>query len=162
MKAKRSLGSVRVRVAPFPLMSLAAWRRAMIEVKMERDLTRFVTGGNATFTLQGKQSRYTYKVRKSEGEKPLLFVSLLTAPDEYTYLGILGEASLRMTKASKLNETSAPVKAFNWFWNRETMSAPLPGLEFFHAGKCCRCGRELTVPESIERGIGPECWEKMK
>jgi Family of unknown function (DUF6011) len=26
---------------------------------------------------------------------------------------------------------------------------------------CGRCGRRLTNPLSLERGIGPECWEKM-
>jgi hypothetical protein len=32
-------------------------------------------------------------------------------------------------------------------------------LEVWHEGRCGRCGRALTVPESVERGIGPECWE---
>lgn len=27
-------------------------------------------------------------------------------------------------------------------------------------GRCACCGRELTNEESIERGIGPICWEK--
>ena len=26
-----------------------------------------------------------------------------------------------------------------------------------HIGKCCKCGRKLTDPKSIELGIGPEC-----
>lgn len=25
------------------------------------------------------------------------------------------------------------------------------------SGRCCRCGRKLTVPSSIEMGMGPEC-----
>lgn len=28
------------------------------------------------------------------------------------------------------------------------------------SGRCCRCNRTLTVPESIEAGIGPECASK--
>ena len=28
------------------------------------------------------------------------------------------------------------------------------------SGRCCSCGRDLTDPESIERGIGPVCAEK--
>jgi hypothetical protein len=27
----------------------------------------------------------------------------------------------------------------------------------WHEGRCGRCGRKLTVPESIESGFGPEC-----
>jgi hypothetical protein len=30
-------------------------------------------------------------------------------------------------------------------------------LEIWHEGSCLRCGRKLTVPESIESGYGPEC-----
>ena len=31
------------------------------------------------------------------------------------------------------------------------------GLEVFEEDRCGRCGRELTDPVSVERGIGPEC-----
>jgi hypothetical protein len=31
-----------------------------------------------------------------------------------------------------------------------------------HEGKCGRCGRLLTVPSSIESGIGPECSKIMR
>jgi hypothetical protein len=34
-------------------------------------------------------------------------------------------------------------------------------VEFWHEGKCCRCGRKLTVPASIASGIGPECATKI-
>jgi hypothetical protein len=27
----------------------------------------------------------------------------------------------------------------------------------WHEGSCARCGKKLTVPESIESGFGPEC-----
>jgi len=33
--------------------------------------------------------------------------------------------------------------------------------EYAEADKCGRCGRELTDPESIARGIGPECYGQM-
>ena len=28
-------------------------------------------------------------------------------------------------------------------------------------GKCRKCGRRLTDPESRARGFGPECWEEI-
>ncbi|HEY2304185.1 MAG TPA: DUF6011 domain-containing protein [Acidimicrobiales bacterium] len=28
------------------------------------------------------------------------------------------------------------------------------------AGRCRRCGRALADPESVSRGIGPDCWSK--
>ena len=35
------------------------------------------------------------------------------------------------------------------------------GLEAFEENSCGRCGRALTDPVSIERGIGPECYGQM-
>lgn len=37
--------------------------------------------------------------------------------------------------------------------------SPMPdGLEAHEESRCGRCGRQLTDPVSIERGIGPECY----
>jgi hypothetical protein len=30
-------------------------------------------------------------------------------------------------------------------------------MELWHEGRCGKCGRALTVPESIESGLGPVC-----
>lgn len=30
--------------------------------------------------------------------------------------------------------------------------------EMFVADRCCVCGRRMTDPESLARGVGPECW----
>lgn len=35
--------------------------------------------------------------------------------------------------------------------------ASLSRLQVWHEGRCGRCGRKLTVPSSIETGLGPEC-----
>ena len=32
--------------------------------------------------------------------------------------------------------------------------------ELVDAGRCARCGRRLTDPQSLERGIGPDCYGK--
>jgi len=53
-----------------------------------------------------------------------------------------------------------PVKrvAFPWLWDRLTNGGGLPGaIEVWHEGSCCRCARRLTVPASIEMGLGPDC-----
>jgi hypothetical protein len=43
-------------------------------------------------------------------------------------------------------------------------------IEIWHEGTCCRCGKRLTVPASIELGMGADCakekgyfelWEKL-
>jgi hypothetical protein len=35
------------------------------------------------------------------------------------------------------------------------------GNEEWRFHSCCRCGRELSLPASIERGIGSECFGRM-
>jgi hypothetical protein len=51
------------------------------------------------------------------------------------------------------------VKAFDWFFNnRVSCNTDLPeSVEFFHEGRCGKCGRKLTTPESVTAGFGPEC-----
>lgn len=38
---------------------------------------------------------------------------------------------------------------------------PNEKLEIVPAGRCYRCGRQLTVPSSVHRGLGPECASKV-
>ena len=95
------------------------------------------------------------------------FVSLLTGPDNlsnYSYMGMLNVDTgvMRRTAKSKYKATTPPVRILNGILERVWRGADYPnGFELRHEGKCGRCGRKLTVPESIDRGIGPECWGKM-
>src|ERR1019366_4832357 len=60
-------------------------------------------------------------------------------------------------KVSTVSESDTRVLAWNYLWDRVLRGLLPANLEVWHEGKCGRCGRKLTVPESIERGIGPEC-----
>lgn len=49
---------------------------------------------------------------------------------------------------------------FPWTWNRILDQGSLPeSVEVWHEGGCCHCNRKLTVPASIELGMGPDCAE---
>lgn len=52
----------------------------------------------------------------------------------------------------------ARIEAAMHILNRATTDADEPNV--VHPGSCMICGRELTDPESIERGIGPHCYGK--
>lgn len=126
---------------------------------------RFFEGGNALFTVSNPTGeRYTYKIRKPRPTTPY-FVSLLTGPDNrtsYTYIGLYipqrPNDPIQLTQKSKLPPTSTPIRVFSWAVRLIRSGRPIPqGYAIQHEGRCCRCGRVLTVPESIERGIGPEC-----
>jgi hypothetical protein len=128
----------------------------------------FIFAGNATLTFRSVQSgtRYTYKVKHGaakEGDNrvPPFFVSLLTGSDnenDYTYMGmILADThKFRTTKATK-NPTSQPIKGFEWALNILEQGRMPQGLEIWHEGRCARCNRKLTDPDSIATGFGPEC-----
>jgi len=127
----------------------------------------FILAGNATFTISNSAGvRYTYKVKRSKMthgyDRESTFVSLLTGADneiDYTYLGMLVEGNrVITTRASRMSADSLPVKVINWAINQLERFGQLPeGYSIHHEGRCGRCGRTLTVPESIDSGIGPEC-----
>lgn len=130
------------------------------------DARAFITAGRAVFTLQGRDSRYTFRVNRSKDGR-VLFVGMLTGPDntaDYTYVGVLDAATgyLRLTGASAYDRHTLPVIALRWalpiLWQGGVLPAP---ARLMHVGKCGRCGRALTVPTSILAGIGPECATKL-
>lgn len=127
-----------------------------------KDAIEYALAGNAIVTLASRRSgsHYTFKVRAAKNANDLFFVNLLTGPDntaDYTYLGTVRAGSFGLTRKSRLTEDSIPVRAFRYFFEHATQGDLPPALEVRHEGRCGRCGRLLTVPESLDRGIGPEC-----
>lgn len=137
----------------------------------------FMLAGKAIFTLKSLRSgtHYTFKVshKKANGQYgESWMVSLLTGPDNwanYTYIGQIkaskgdlynGNLYFATTKASELSMDSAPVAGFMYAFRHISRGMMPKNLEIWHAGKCGRCGRLLTVPSSIELGLGPECASK--
>jgi hypothetical protein len=138
----------------------------------------FFTGGRAVFTLEVPEefalanktkNHYTYRIRLKKGNDKYpdtYFVDLLSGPDNesnYAYLGILNPKTgqFALTAKSKAGDDSWSVRFF-----RRSMAAIFEGnseaitnagFNLHHEGKCGRCGRKLTVPESIKTGLGPIC-----
>ncbi len=144
---------------------------------MSRISKEFVMAGNATFTIElpagSSQSHYTFKVQKVEaGDRwpEAWFVKMLTGPDntsDYSYVGKLNPflGQVLMTSASKNKSDSFPARLLNRVlarvWCDDHAAYEQHGYKTHHEGKCGRCGRKLTVPESIESGVGPECAKMM-
>jgi uncharacterized CHY-type Zn-finger protein len=58
------------------------------------------------------------------------------------------------------------IKIFDWFWNAMILCPheirPYDRIKVInHTGRCGHCHRELTHPESIPIGIGPDCFKKL-
>jgi len=137
-----------------------------------QDVRKFVLAGNATVTIKSRrtQTRFTFRIRTPKTQRQataIWFVSLLSGPDNtfnYSYLGqIRGQGAYDHGRKSKVSTQAESVKAFMWFWqaiqtNRQDL---FDLMEVWHEGRCGRCNKKLTVPESISSGYGPECIKMM-
>ena len=136
----------------------------MEHTKLTNHFRPFLMAGNSTFTVKNIKTgnRYTYKIKqaKDQNDKPTdtYFVSFLNGPDNwsnYAYIGIIRDNQYAWTSKARAGQESQVVKGFQWVFNHiETLPEH---VEIWHAGKCARCAKKLTVPESIESGFGPEC-----
>lgn len=146
-------------------------------IKDPAEAFKYIHAGNARITLASMKSglRYTYRIKRAKGpdpnqrtmwaerhpeRKPMWFVQLLSGPDntnDYVYLGLIENDVFRLTRKSRMTKESAPVVAFAWAFKNLQQKFMPTDLVVWRYSRCGRCGRDLTDPESIECGIGPEC-----
>lgn len=125
----------------------------------------YTLAGKAIITVRSTSTgnRFTYKVSQADpkpGQAPVWFVSLLNGADntsDYVYLGTMFGDTFRTTRKSAVAADAPSAVAFAWFVRHFEDAR----VEVWHEGTCGRCGRKLTVPESITQGLGPECAGKM-
>lgn len=139
------------------------------------DARKFITAGRATFSLVSQKTgvRFTFKCTKkkeppTDGKFPV-WVSVLTGTDNddpncYSFMGTLwvnGDMQFKLSPKSRISKDALSVRAIEYLvacLNKNTLGL----MEFWHEGRCCKCGRKLTVPSSIHGslyngGFGPEC-----
>lgn len=142
----------------------------------------FVLAGRSIFTIEipeefsakhNLKPHYTFRVsyKAADGRwNESWFVNYLTGPDntrDYSYIGKLNteNGQVIITPKSKLKDNSLLLKVLNrtlsLIWSNDVSPMIEKGFELHHEGRCGKCGRPLTNPLSIKRGIGPECWDNM-
>ncbi len=128
----------------------------------------FVLAGDAYFTVSNAQGEhFTYHCeRKDEwgrDKRTVFFIGVLTGPDNtnhYSPIGMLNAANgkIFITRVSEFTYESRCVRVLQWAIHILWKNAPVPdGYLIQHAGKCGKCGRMLTTPESLRSGYGPVC-----
>lgn len=84
--------------------------------------------------------------------------------NSYTPFGIVrvegGLPRFYYSTESEVVQSDTVVQAFAWLFQKLNAGVMPSNIEFHHEGRCGRCGLVLTVPESIESGIGPVCHRK--
>lgn len=120
----------------------------------------FILAGAATFTLRSQRTgvHYTYNVTQTSGDT--WAVSLLMGPDTFKGVGQLRKAGANTVECTGFEWNRPYALALHWMLVRLQTPKDVDQLEIFHDGKCSACGRALTTPESVVRGLGPICWEK--
>jgi hypothetical protein len=136
----------------------------------------FVLAGAAVFTVSRDGGKhYTYRVEHvtpeagSKFTAPAWFAYVLAGPNnttDFRYMGLVNPQTLRvkLTAKSKIGPHAEALTVLNWALRcvrQQATYTPPPAYRIEHAGKCGRCGRTLTTPDSIKRGIGPECWSML-
>ncbi len=127
-----------------------------------KEALKFMFAGKSIITFLNSQSsnRFTFKVKQAK-DSNLFFVSVLTSPDTYTYIGTCIEGNYKHGKKSTISQDAQSVKVFNFMLNRLKTDNLPDFLEVWHEGHCGKCGKRLTVPSSILNGLGPECIKKL-
>lgn len=122
----------------------------------------FVLGGNSLFTVKNSQSqnRFTFKVNKHKKED-IFFVKVLTNPDMYEFVGTLIGGVFYHSKKSRVSSQAQSVKVFNYIFDRLSKNILPNFIEIWHEGRCGKCGKTLTDPDSINAGFGPYCLSRL-
>jgi len=132
----------------------------------------FLFAGRALFTVSNDRTKthYTYKVNRKEGEfrgkrTSTYFVKVKDASAQwgFAYLGILQkDGTLITTSKSRYGAATVEFKGAQWACAAVVNGKAIPEYAHIqHAGRCGKCGKELTDPTSIKFGIGPECRKAM-
>lgn len=115
----------------------------------------------AIFTIRSirTQKDFTFKVRKSTfNDKTYMHVYVESGYLDFKYLGFYWEGSI--LRKGGVEITTPAASAIAWvFRNLEKGKTDIVAsqVEFFHTGKCAKCGKTLTDATSIELGVGPKC-----
>jgi hypothetical protein len=114
--------------------------------------------GSITARSLATGNHYTFKFRQSRGGA--LLASILVDGDHWFYLGVVDfpRRALRLTPKSRFSDASQAYLALRWLIQLAEFNPAV--VEVLHDGRCGRCGRPLTHPDSIQAGIGPICAQR--
>lgn len=123
------------------------------------NLPILLLAGNATLTFESKRTgkHFTYTIREKKAkynEDPSEYLVLYNSKQ----IGRFIEMQFHYTPPVLIGSESPEQKVMAWIWKHLIKSEHLDSqMYIYHAGTCVRCGRQLTTPESVLTGIGPEC-----
>jgi hypothetical protein len=140
-----------------------------IKLTDKDEIQMYVYGGKGRFRLKSLKSEkeFTYKISPMSKYNPkydeyTYYVSLVI-PGGSTFLGVMKSEENKYIHSKKsIKDFNSPeVKGFRWLLGQFETEKEFPTeMEFYHMGICSCCGKVLTIPGSIELGIGPVCFQR--
>jgi hypothetical protein len=126
------------------------------------DALKFIFAGKSIVTFLNTKTgnRFTFKTKIAKNSE-LFFVSVLTNPEMYQYVGTVVDKVFKHGKKSKISADAQSVRTFEYVLNKLKANNLPDFIEVWHEGRCGKCGKTLTDPVSIERGFGPFCINKV-
>jgi len=110
----------------------------MTEHKLNNsDALKFIFAGNSTSTFRNSktENRFTFKVKQKK-DSNLFFVSVLTSPDSYTYIGTVIKGNYLHGRKSRISKDAQSVKVFEYVLNKLVLNTLPEFVEVWHEGKC--------------------------
>lgn len=127
--------------------------------KDSESVREYIFAGKACFTLVNtiRGTRITYILKRSKRMPECIFVYVKINNEEKFMGCVWEETRFTLSKKSQVSDRSTEVLTMVWFMQHINHLTEYPNLDIYHDGCCGRCGKQLTVPESIATGLGPEC-----
>ena len=122
-------------------------------------IQEYVLGGHGSITVVSKKTNNRYTFTFGQKEDSPVFVRVKFGPEyeDSRYIGCIRGDNPLLFRINKNIARDMPLATFRWLWRHISEPELLDYVEVWHEGKCGRCGRTLTVPSSIDAGIGPVC-----
>jgi hypothetical protein len=132
----------------------------------------FLFAGRSVFTLENKETKnyITFKVRNVKDRNKNIIpgrfsVQCKALGDKFAGYNFIGFIDLISNEFRPRYAGVSKHLGFKVFWwvlkNFERLEDFEEKLGIYHEGICCKCSMPLTTPESIEKGIGPICEERV-
>lgn len=126
----------------------------------------YIYGGRGVVTLKSPTGvHHTYMFNKPRNEdifpSDVLFVYAVHDGHKLFYVGMVEDDYFRLTRHSRFDNHTEIVKGARYIMKMMHYPNMETPMELYHQGICAVCGRPLTNPKSIERGMGPACRKRL-
>jgi len=127
----------------------------------------FLTAGKCECSIESKKTevKFTYVINKNKDKENMFFINVDKGYLDFIYAGVIflnnknskKEFEFFQGKSGNYTKDSISIKALLYILNSLLNGRREIGVNIYNLGTCGRCGRPLTDPESIKRGLGPTC-----